>query len=93
MIAVQVHHAIGKLPGSALSDYAWETLTLGGQAETFASQDDTSIPPLVAKLLTRPDIIGVRLVYQPDSAVAAASDATGIPLKNAPGDVLATFGQ
>jgi hypothetical protein len=89
VIVVEVHHAIGKLPASPLSDYVWEQLHLGAQQETFTDQNDPQIAPIVNRLLTRPDIIGVRLVYQPD-AVTATGGAQPAPTA---GTVLATFGQ
>jgi hypothetical protein len=88
VIVVEVHHAIGKLPASPLSDYVWERLPLGGQ-ETFLDQNDPQIVPIVTRLLIRPDIIGVRLVYQPD-AVTATGGAQPAPTAGA---VVATFGQ
>jgi hypothetical protein len=91
VIVVQVHHAIGRLPGSPLNDYVWETLPLGGQQETFQSQDDPAIQPLVARLLTRPDIIGVRLVFEPDELTSTVS--TGVQPVLESGAVLATFGR
>jgi hypothetical protein len=92
VIVVQVHHAIGKLPGSPISDYAWETLHLGAQTETFSDPTDPQAAALAARLLTRPDIIGVRLVYQPDAATAGGV-AVGVPSVSKPGAVLAQFGQ
>lgn len=91
MLVVQVHHAIGKLPASPLSDYAWETLPLGAQTETFSDPADPQAAALAARLLARPDIIGVRLVYQPDVKPTPGPPA-GVPAPQ-PGTVLAQFGQ
>ena len=87
MIVVQVHHAIGILPGSPLSDYRWQTLVLGGQQETFANEHDPAIPVLAQRLLTRPDVIGVRLVFEPD-----ATGGSTVGVHNS-GDIVQTFGQ
>lgn len=92
MIVVQVHHAIGKLPASPLSDYVWETLPLGAQTETFSDPDDPGAAKLAARLLARPDIIGVRLVFQPDAKTPPGPPA-GLPPTSKAGDVLAQFGQ
>jgi hypothetical protein len=92
MFFLECHHAIGKLPASPLSDYVWERLPLGGQ-ETFLDQNDPQIAPIVNRFLIRPDIIGVRLVYQPDAAVAAVAGVPIVAVSPTAGAVLATFGQ
>ncbi len=92
MVTIEVHHAIGKLPASPLSDYVWETLPLGAQTETFSDPTDPAIAALAARLLARPDIIGVRAVFQPDAVTAGGVALPAGPAAKA-GDVLAQFGR
>ena len=65
---IEIHHAIGKPLLPALSDFKWEQLPLDPQADQgFAAVDDPAIADRVTALLTRMDVIGVRVVFQPHS--------------------------
>lgn len=93
MVTIEVHHAIGKPPASPLTDYRWEAVPLGDGIESFAGPDDPRVAKLVDRLLARPDIIGVRLVYQPDAGATPPGAAIAAANAALPGQVLATFGR
>lgn len=64
---LECHHAIGKPPGSPVSEHVWERITLGdGRDAGFTSLGDPALVATRDTLLTRPDIIGVRVVFQTD---------------------------
>jgi len=72
MFFIECHHAIGKQPGSPFSDYTWERIHLGdGHDAGYENLTDPRLAQTRDLLLARPDIIGVRVVWnapQPTTA-------------------------
>ena len=72
MFFIECHHAIGKQPGSPLSDFKWERIPLGTREDQgFPDMNDPALVAARDLLLTRPDIIGVRVVWNAPQPVIA----------------------
>jgi hypothetical protein len=85
MYFLEVHHAIGKLPAPQLADFKWEQLPLGDQADGgFLHVDGPDVQSLVDRLLTRPDIIGVRVVFHGEPATIPRTFHDTIPVETGP---------
>ncbi len=71
MFFLECHHAIGKQPGSPLSDFKWERISLGTREDQgFPGLTDPALVAARDLLLTRPDVIGVRVVWNAPAPVA-----------------------
>lgn len=63
---LECHHSIGQPVAAPLSSYRWEQIAIGdGHDAGFADQNDPALDSVIPRLLMRPDIIGVRLVFHP----------------------------
>jgi len=99
---IEIHHAIGKSPAPALSDFTWEQYPLGTREDQgFLDVDGPAVNDVVKVLLSRPDVIGVRVVFHPDPvAVLPRTFHDTIPQEGGPavpapadGQIMATHGR